>query len=95
MGLAKVERKPFGPAERLATAERVGRECAAVGLTTIHNSILPIEDAMTYMEADAQERLKVRVLAIRSSRIRDRRGPARSGPWGEDRRPEGARDLGA
>jgi hypothetical protein len=64
MGLAKIERKPFGPAERLATAERVGRECAAVGLTTIHNSILPIEDAETYMQADAQGRLKVRVLAI-------------------------------
>ncbi len=64
MGLAKVEVKAFGPDQRLATAERVGRECAAVGLTTIHNSILPIEDAETYMQADAQGRLKVRVLAI-------------------------------
>jgi predicted amidohydrolase YtcJ len=64
MGLAKVTPRPFGPAERLLTAERAGRESAEVGLTTIHNSSLPLEDALTYMEADAQGRLKVRVLAI-------------------------------
>ena len=64
MGLAKVERKAFGPEERLATAERAGRESAAVGLTTIHNSMLPLEDAEAYMQADAQGRLRVRVLAI-------------------------------
>jgi predicted amidohydrolase YtcJ len=64
MGLAKVKPKPFGPAERLLTAERAGRESAEVGLTTIHNSSLPLEDALTYMQADSQGRLKVRVLAI-------------------------------
>ena len=64
MGLAKVETKPFGPDERLATAERAGRESAAVGLTTIHNSSLPLEDAEAYLKADTQGRLKVRVLAI-------------------------------
>ena len=64
MDLARVERKPFGPAERLLTAERAGRESAEVGLTTIHNSILPLEDAETYLQADAQGRLKVRVVAI-------------------------------
>jgi predicted amidohydrolase YtcJ len=64
MGLAKVTPKPFGPAERLLTAERAGRESAEVGLTTIHNSSLPLEDALTYWEADAQGRLKVRVFAI-------------------------------
>ena len=64
MGLAKVETKPFGPDERLATAERSGRESAAVGLTTIHNSSLPLEDAEAYLKADTQGRLKVRVLAI-------------------------------
>ena len=64
MELAKVEARRFGPAERLLTAERVGQESAAVGLTTIHNSILPLEDAETYRQADAQGRLKVRVHAI-------------------------------
>jgi hypothetical protein len=64
MDLAKGKRKPFGPAERLLTAERAGRESAEVGLTTIHNSILPLEDADAYRQADAQGRLKVRVLAI-------------------------------
>ena len=64
MLLAKVESAPFGPEERLATAERAGRESAAVGLTTIHNSSLPLEDAETYVRADAQGRLRVRVLAI-------------------------------
>ena len=64
MDLAKVVRKPFGPAERLLTAERVGRDSAEVGLTTIHNSSLPLADAETYREADAQGRLKVRVHAI-------------------------------
>ncbi|HVQ28507.1 MAG TPA: amidohydrolase, partial [Vicinamibacteria bacterium] len=64
MGLAKVEIAPFGPEEKLATAERAGRESAAVGLTTIHNSSLPLEDAETYRKADAQGRLRVRVLAI-------------------------------
>jgi predicted amidohydrolase YtcJ len=64
MDLARVVRLPFGPKERLLTAERAGRDAAAVGLTTIHNSILPLEDAATYREADAQGRLKVRVLAI-------------------------------
>ncbi len=64
MELAKVVRRPFGPAERLLTAERVGREAAAVGLTTIHNSLLPLEDAETYLAADAQGRLQVRVITI-------------------------------
>jgi predicted amidohydrolase YtcJ len=64
MELAKVELKPFGPAERLLTAERAGRESAEVGLTTVHNSSLPLEDAETYRQADAQGRLKVRVHAI-------------------------------
>ena len=63
-GAGQDEAPPFGPAERLQTAERAGRESAEVGLTTIHNSILPLEDAETYREADAQGRLKVRVLAI-------------------------------
>ncbi len=64
MGLAVIERKLLTPEELLAVAERAGREAAAAGLTTIHNSILPIEDAKTYIKADSQGRLKVRVLAI-------------------------------
>ena len=64
MDLAKIERKRPGPDDRLATAERAGREAAAVGLTTIHNSILPLADAEAYRRADAQGRLKVRVVAI-------------------------------
>jgi predicted amidohydrolase YtcJ len=62
--LAKIDRTPLGPEKRLEVAERAGRDAAAVGLTTIHNSILPLEDAETYREADAQGRLGVRVLAI-------------------------------
>lgn len=64
MGLVKIDRPPLGPAERLQAAERAGRESATVGLTTIHNSILPLEDALAYRQADAAGRLKVRVLAI-------------------------------
>ncbi|HEY5907651.1 MAG TPA: amidohydrolase, partial [Vicinamibacteria bacterium] len=64
MNLVKIDRPPLGPAERLEVAERAGRESAAVGLTTIHHSLLPLEDAETYRQADAAGRLKVRVLAI-------------------------------
>jgi predicted amidohydrolase YtcJ len=64
MGLVKVERPRLDARGRLLVAERVGREAAACGLTTIHNSILPLEDAKTYREADEEKRLKVRVLAI-------------------------------
>jgi hypothetical protein len=64
MGLVALRREPFGPEQRIAVAERAGREAAAVGLTTIHNSILPLEDAEAYRQADALGRLKVRVIAI-------------------------------
>jgi predicted amidohydrolase YtcJ len=64
MGLAKIDRTPLGPERRLEVAERAGREAVAVGLTTIHNSALSLEDAEAYRQADAQGRLKVRVLAI-------------------------------
>ncbi len=64
MGLVALERKPLEPERRVDVAERAGREAAAAGLTTIHNSILPLADARTYQQADALGRLKVRVLAI-------------------------------
>jgi hypothetical protein len=64
MGLVKIDVKPLGPEDRLRVAERVGRESAAVGLTTIHDSMLPLEDAAAYRQADAQGRLKVQVHAI-------------------------------
>lgn len=65
MGLvaAKIPVSTFGAAERIATAERVSREAAAVGLTTLHDSALTAEALRGYQEGEAAGQLKVRILA--------------------------------
>jgi predicted amidohydrolase YtcJ len=64
MGLVKSDVKPLGPEDRVKVAERAGQEATALGLTTIHDSMLPLEHAAAYRQADAEGRLKVQVHAI-------------------------------
>jgi predicted amidohydrolase YtcJ len=60
---AKIPVSTFAAKERIATAERVSREAAAVGLTTLHDSALTAEALRGYQEGEAAGKLKVRILA--------------------------------
>ncbi len=59
----KIPVSAFGARERIATAERVSREAAVVGLTTLHDSAPTAEALRGYQEGEAAGKLKVRILA--------------------------------